>query len=66
MSIRSNISLSTFSIICFPLMLILLLMLLLVFLCVDIIAFLRFLTCSYLVNRYMLDDLSAKIKVLSD
>ena len=66
MSIRSNISLSTFSIICFCLMLILFFMLLFVFLYVDVIAFLRILTYSSLVNRYMLDDLSANVKVLSD
>ena len=65
-SIRSNIYLSAFSIICFPLMSILFLMLLFVFLCVDVIAFFRILTYSSLVNRYMLDDLSAKVKVLSD
>ena len=61
MSIRYNISLSAFSIICFPLMYILFLMFLFVlFFYVDVIAFL------FLVNRYMLDDLSAKVKVLSD
>ena len=65
MSIRSNISFSTFSIICFPLMSILILMFLFVFLYVDVLEFLRILTYSSFVNLYMLDDLSAKVKVLS-
>ena len=66
MSTRPNIPLSTFSIICFPLMSILFLMLLFGFFYVNVIAFLSILTYSSFVNRYMLGDLSAKVKVLSD
>ena len=65
MFIRSNISMSTFSKICFPLMSIPFLMLLFVFL-YDATAFLRSLTLSSFNSRYMLDDLSSKVKVLSD
>ena len=65
MFIRSNIFMSTFSKICFPLMSIPFLMLLFVFL-YDATAFLRSLTLSSFNSRYMLDDLSSKVKVLSD
>ena len=41
-------------------------MLLFVFLYADVVAFLRILTSSSFVNRYMLDDLPVKVKVLHE